>query len=261
MTEITDRLKLETPAAGSFGWHVEWGRNMDTLDKHPGILVCTSTTRPETPWQGQAIFETDTENMFVFDGTAWRQVRLIKDCGYISPGTLETMFRIPGRYYGPHAVRGESTYVTISSNTLIFIPFVVTRPERFDRIGISIVSGSPGFFRLAMYDSDENFFPRNRLILTSKADTDTARNVEWEMSLDLVPGLYWLSYISDCSPSVLTYSNAYAYRLFGSYSISGVTTNRCHLFTDIDNIPTVVDPSSLSFGYGFPEIRLRKAST
>lgn len=73
MTHKTEKLKLETPAVGTFGWHVEWGRNMDIIDAHPGILVCTSTTRPATPWPGQVIFETDTGELFLFNLT-WRKV-------------------------------------------------------------------------------------------------------------------------------------------------------------------------------------------
>lgn len=36
----------------------------------PGVV--TSTTRPTTPYEGQAIWETDTDEMFVWNGTAWR---------------------------------------------------------------------------------------------------------------------------------------------------------------------------------------------
>ena len=33
--------------------------------------VCTSTNRPTTPYEGQVIYETDTDNMYVWNGTAW----------------------------------------------------------------------------------------------------------------------------------------------------------------------------------------------
>lgn len=77
MSEKTERLKLETPAAGSFGWHVEWGRNMEILDKHPGVLCCTSETRPAEPWLGQIIFETDSKRLYLFDGTYFRYIPMI----------------------------------------------------------------------------------------------------------------------------------------------------------------------------------------
>ena len=33
--------------------------------------VCTSTTRPASPFEGQAIYETDTDLMFIYNGTVW----------------------------------------------------------------------------------------------------------------------------------------------------------------------------------------------
>ena len=33
--------------------------------------VCTSTTRPEAPFNGQVIYETDTKQTLVWQGTAW----------------------------------------------------------------------------------------------------------------------------------------------------------------------------------------------
>ena len=33
--------------------------------------VCTSTTRPASPFEGQAIFETDTDRMLIWNGTVW----------------------------------------------------------------------------------------------------------------------------------------------------------------------------------------------
>jgi hypothetical protein len=33
--------------------------------------VCTSTTRPTTPYEGQVIYETDTDKVLVWDGSAW----------------------------------------------------------------------------------------------------------------------------------------------------------------------------------------------
>lgn len=33
--------------------------------------VCTSTTRPATPYEGQMIYETDTDKVLVYNGSAW----------------------------------------------------------------------------------------------------------------------------------------------------------------------------------------------
>jgi hypothetical protein len=36
--------------------------------------VCTSTTRPTAPYEGQTIYETDTDLTYVWGGSAWQQV-------------------------------------------------------------------------------------------------------------------------------------------------------------------------------------------
>jgi hypothetical protein len=36
--------------------------------------VCTSTTRPTAPYEGQMIYETDTDMLSIWNGTAWRYV-------------------------------------------------------------------------------------------------------------------------------------------------------------------------------------------
>jgi hypothetical protein len=46
--------------------------NADDIDAAVGFTICTSTTRPSTPWLGQSIFETDTESSFIWDGTVWK---------------------------------------------------------------------------------------------------------------------------------------------------------------------------------------------
>ena len=33
--------------------------------------VCTSSTRPATPYEGQMIYETDTDKVLVWNGSAW----------------------------------------------------------------------------------------------------------------------------------------------------------------------------------------------
>ena len=36
--------------------------------------VCTSTTRPTAPYEGQTIYETDTDMVAIWNGTAWRYI-------------------------------------------------------------------------------------------------------------------------------------------------------------------------------------------
>ena len=36
--------------------------------------VCTSSTRPATPYEGQMIYETDTDLSYIYNGSAWQQI-------------------------------------------------------------------------------------------------------------------------------------------------------------------------------------------
>jgi hypothetical protein len=39
-----------------------------------GIVVCTSSTRPGSPTEGMAIYETDTDRLLTYDGAAWVRI-------------------------------------------------------------------------------------------------------------------------------------------------------------------------------------------
>ncbi|GAV21621.1 phage tail-collar fiber domain-containing protein [Carboxydothermus pertinax] len=66
---------------------VKW----DDIEEKPlqnMILICTSTTRPANPVEGQHIYETDTDKTLKWDGTQWKEV------GSLSQKTIT--FCIPG---------------------------------------------------------------------------------------------------------------------------------------------------------------------
>jgi hypothetical protein len=45
--------------------------------------VCTSSTRPTAPYEGQQIYETDTDFLYVWNGSAWRQIPSAATAGTI----------------------------------------------------------------------------------------------------------------------------------------------------------------------------------
>src|SRR4051812_7527348 len=54
----------------------------------PGALLVTSATRPASPWNGCEIVETDTSNVYLWDGSAWRfEMCLDKSPYAMSAGT------------------------------------------------------------------------------------------------------------------------------------------------------------------------------
>ena len=50
--------------------------------------VCTSSTRPASPYHGQVIYETDTNSMKVWNGTFWNGVGRVRNvAAFTASGT------------------------------------------------------------------------------------------------------------------------------------------------------------------------------
>lgn len=63
MATQTPRLKLTKPATSEPADINVLNGNFDKIDAAPGVTICTSTTRPSSPFVGQLIYETDS-NLF-----------------------------------------------------------------------------------------------------------------------------------------------------------------------------------------------------
>lgn len=74
MAGETTRLKLIKPTGGDLIKILDLSTNFDTLDNSPGTYICTSTTRPAAPFEGQRIWEEDTKRGLVRVGAAWEIV-------------------------------------------------------------------------------------------------------------------------------------------------------------------------------------------
>ena len=76
MPSNTDRLSLLRHTLADVFKVDDYGYNWGRLDEHPGIFICESSTRP-TGWAerqtGMAIFETDTNLTWHWDGSAWER--------------------------------------------------------------------------------------------------------------------------------------------------------------------------------------------
>jgi hypothetical protein len=71
MATNTTRLSLIKPDFIDVVDITQLNSNADDIDAAVGAAVVTSTTRPNSPWVGQIIYETDTSNVRLWDGTAW----------------------------------------------------------------------------------------------------------------------------------------------------------------------------------------------
>lgn len=76
--ELTTRLKLKkpdgNPETGDYLDVDVLNQNADKVDSVISFTMCSSTTRPGVPFQGQAILETDTGKAYVWGGSSWLQL-------------------------------------------------------------------------------------------------------------------------------------------------------------------------------------------
>ena len=66
MATNTTKLALSKPDGTDLVDIAVLNGNFDKIDAASGATICTSTTRPASPWNGQVIFETDTLNALVY---------------------------------------------------------------------------------------------------------------------------------------------------------------------------------------------------
>ena len=72
MATTTTKLGLTKPDFVDVVDISELNTNADEIDAAVGFTVCTNATRPASPYTGQSIFETDTGDSFIWDGSAWQ---------------------------------------------------------------------------------------------------------------------------------------------------------------------------------------------
>lgn len=76
MATLTTRLSLSKPDTTDNVDIAVLNANSDKLDAAVGSFMCTSTTRPSTPFNGQQIFETDTTNQYIWSSATGSWFRL-----------------------------------------------------------------------------------------------------------------------------------------------------------------------------------------
>lgn len=88
----TTRIGLSKPTPGTgepVNASIDVGTNWDKVDDAVGAQICTSGTRPGSPYDGQMIRETDTRRMYIWNATqsAWDQIVLPYPAGSILTGS------------------------------------------------------------------------------------------------------------------------------------------------------------------------------
>ena len=82
--------------------------------------VCTSTTRPTTPYLGQIIFETDTGYLRVWDGAAWDYLSQWQTTAAGYPVSTQNVNAQTGTTYTPTSSDNQ-TLVTLNNSSAITV--------------------------------------------------------------------------------------------------------------------------------------------
>jgi hypothetical protein len=77
-----------------------------------GTIICTSTTRPASPFEGQTVYETDTKRTLTYDGTGWyRFNQVVSDTG-----NLTSTFTTSATHTTPQTITGMSLTPSFGAN-------------------------------------------------------------------------------------------------------------------------------------------------
>ncbi len=86
--------------------------------------VCTSTTRPTAPYEGQMIYETNTDMVAIWNGTAWRYLAATTPTNgtvlQIVTGTSNTQVGTGSGTYSDAGLSASITPKSSSSKVLVF---------------------------------------------------------------------------------------------------------------------------------------------
>lgn len=109
MATTTTRLGLSKPASTDLVDIAVLNGNFDKTDAAAGAFVCTSTTRPSTPYSGQIIYETDTSRSLIWNSAMSTWLTLV-------PGS--TVCTSSSRPSSP--VAGQVIYETDTKLTYVY---------------------------------------------------------------------------------------------------------------------------------------------
>ena len=172
MAGTTTKLALYLPGGGLSGLitpdeQVDIDKindNMKKIDIAMGSVVCTSGTRPSTPYTGQTIIETDTRNTMYWTGARWAPMDLVPNAGsstirdvlYPAPVAGNQVLRIDrGRIeqYFAVGVGGRTTagWYQTSGNPEVGV-FIYNAPygDSSATVGLTTVEKSNGFVTVCL---------------------------------------------------------------------------------------------------------------
>ena len=142
--------------------------------------VCTSTTRPASPYDGQVIYETDTDSAMVWNGTGW----VVLSTGRANPGGLDL---IKVQTIGTAVTSVTVSNVFSSTYDNYRVVFGGMNCSANDQVGLltfgSTTTGYYGTFTYDRYDTTGSVLKRNNSssIYAGISDTTSASNFSFDV--------------------------------------------------------------------------------
>lgn len=165
---------------------------------------------------------------------------------------------ISGRYYYPLGCTGTSgTGALRTVGRVEYLPFYCAATATFTRIGTEVTTGSAGkLIRLGIYDADSaNGQPKNLLLDAGTVSAGAAAVVEATISYTMVPGLYWLGFVTDAAITLRSVSSNGQIQAawFGLTSSTATAVNAAYFESGSGTtLPSTAAGSLSSQSIGFP---------
>ena len=108
--------------------------------------VCTSTTRPTGPYEGQMIYETDTDMVAIWNGSAWRYISATTPTNgtvlQVVNGTTTTQTASSSSTYVTSSLTATITPKSSSSKILVLVSISLYNDTTGGEIGLRLVRDS-----------------------------------------------------------------------------------------------------------------------
>lgn len=214
-----------------------------TLGLRPG--VCTSTTRPSSPFDGQVIYETDTDRIATYDSSVWVYKTGVRPPGlvHITNGTFSaaTSFSLPNNTF-TSTYENYRLHVTVNT---------VTSGSTFTlRMRSSGTDFSGTDYRATFSGLDE--FGNARSVLTTSSSTafgvgQSSTAARYSMSLDIMsPQVAQITRINGQFQYLETGNGHHAF-LSGAGIV--VTTTQYDSLTFISSVSSSISGTYFVYGY------------
>jgi hypothetical protein len=145
-TSSTTRLGLVKPDPGTgepVNVAAQINASMDKIDAAVGATICTSTTRPSPPFNGQIIVETDTKRVYVYHQTTTTWLQLMVDAAEFLGSIMLTRPSSTNTILAAQA-SGDSQrrYVVNAAGTMSWGPGNAGQDVILQRTGANVLSVS-----------------------------------------------------------------------------------------------------------------------